>query len=70
MKRTFIAQDHMPPKLPVNHTALCLLLCHYFDAPQWVWTLVIVWVVLVWIVCIHDIANSQGRRIPCFGRKE
>jgi len=69
-KRTFIPHSHMPPRLPVSQTILCLLLCDYFGAPQWVWTLAIVLVVLLWIGCIHDIANSQGRRIPGFGRKD
>lgn len=69
MKRTFIPRSHMPPTLPVNHTLIYLLLCHYFDAPQWVWTLVILWVSLLWIGCIHDPIKSEGRRIPGFGRK-
>lgn len=69
-QRTFIPQSHMPPSLPIHTTLIGLLLCDYFNVPQWVWTLAIVFLVALWIGCIHDIANAQGRRIPGFGRKD
>ena len=69
-QRFFIPQDHMPPSLPFNHTAICLLLCHYFDAPQWVWTLVIVWLAILWGACVHDMVKAESRPIPGYGREK
>ena len=70
MKRIFIPQSHMPPTLPIQQTFMQLFLCHYFSAPEWLWTISIVFLSAIWIACIHDIMNSTGRRIPGFGRKD
>lgn len=69
-QRFFIPLDHMHPSLPFNHTAICLLLSHYFDAPQWVWTLVIVWLVVLWVARVHDLVKAESRPIHGYGREE
>jgi hypothetical protein len=60
----------MPPRLPLQSTLLYLLLCDYFSAPQWVWTLVVVFLVVIWIGCVHDLVVTKGKAIPGFGRKD
>ncbi len=67
-KRVFIPVNHMPPSFPLNHTALSLLLCDYFSAPQWVWTLVTVWLVILWVGCIYDLIHSEKAPMNGYGR--
>ena len=59
MKRKVIAYKNLPAKLPLTQTLLVLLILDKYNAPQWVWGVVITIYSLLWILSIVSIANEK-----------
>jgi hypothetical protein len=54
-----ISRKNLPKKIPVNHALICILIIKAFDTPEWLKTLIILWIILSISVSITLIIKDK-----------
>jgi hypothetical protein len=55
-----ISYKNLPSKFPLIPTVSFIVACDYYNAAEWVWTLVIVLLSLGWINSIYRVATQKS----------
>lgn len=58
-RRTVLARNSLPARLPVEKTLIAYLLLDRFGAPMWLWMTMIVLIACVWTFAINRIVTED-----------
>lgn len=58
-KQKVVALKSLPMRLPILSTAVCYLLLDRFHVPGWAWGVAATIVVIVWIIAIISMVQSE-----------
>lgn len=67
-KKKAIAHKNMPVRYPVYYTLLLILCLDYWNAPEWLWGAVSVFIVTLWGLSIW--ARNQQEEVDIFEDKD
>lgn len=63
-----ITNNNWPTRFPHWNTALCYLLLDYYNAPEWLWTVAIIFFGFGWIMLIARYFTQE--KVDIFATKE
>lgn len=58
-KLQYISKGNLSPNLPIQFTALVYLFMDKFNAPGWLWGVVITILVILWLAIFYVLANAK-----------
>jgi hypothetical protein len=58
-KNKVIHRKNMPVRLPTFLTVVCYLLLDRFNAPEFIWGIVTMFLLLLWIVSIYSLVKEK-----------
>jgi hypothetical protein len=59
MKKYKISTTNMPTRIPLTSTAIALFLLDYYNAPGWLWGVLITILSLAWMAAIYAIFSED-----------
>ena len=67
MTRYVIPWDALPARLPIQTTATSYLLLEHFDAPGWVYGVVVTLLAFLWAIAIVRMIACKAKPLPGYG---
>lgn len=59
-EKKVVSLKNLPSRFPLPATVAFIVACDFYNAPEWVWTIVIILLSLGWINSIYQVATNKS----------